>query len=457
MISKVLVANRGEIAVRIIRACFDEGVVCVAALSAADLESLPAKLADEVVCIGPANAAFSYLSVERQIAAALLTRCDAIHPGYGFLSENPALAEECRNFGVEFIGPSADAIRRAGDKVEARRLARSIGVPVASGSDALSTSVEALSTAQELGFPLLLKAAGGGGGKGMRQVFRTAEVVDNFELASAEAKAAFGDSRIYLERYVENARHIEVQVLADKFGRVVHLGDRDCTLQRRFQKVLEEAPATIAPEHVRKELRNSAVAFVAELGYEGAATVEFLYDLDRQDYFFLEVNTRVQVEHPVTEAVTGIDIVRQQLRIASGEPLGFQQSDVKIVGHAVECRVNAESVYAEFTPSPGCITDWVTPVGDGIRVDTHCFSGYTVPANYDSLLAKLICYGNDRIDAIYRLQRALGHFRVKGVETTLPLHRWLVNTPQFLDNEFTTTWLQRSLSAQPISARHAEP
>lgn len=445
MISKVLVANRGEIAVRIIRACFDEGLASVAALSEADMESLPAQMADEVICIGPASATSSYLSVGSQISAAILSKCDAIHPGYGFLSEQPALAEEANKWGIAFVGPKAETIRRGGDKVTAREIARSIGIPVASGSDAITSLEDAETIAAQVGFPLLLKAAGGGGGKGMRQIHNLAELEAGFAQASREASAAFGDGRIYIERYVENARHIEVQILADRYGKVVHLGDRDCSCQRRFQKLVEEAPATVIPDSLRHELAEAAVSLLVELEYEGAGTVEFLYDLDSGAYFFLEVNTRVQVEHPVTEMVTGIDIVREQLRIAGGERLSFSQSDVKISGHAIECRINAESVSDDFAPSPGLIASWTPPSGNGVRVDTHCYSGYRVPPHYDSLLGKLICYADSRMDAISKLSRALSHFKVEGIATTIDLHRAIVTSTDFIGNEVTTLWIERVL------------
>ncbi|KJF18660.1 acetyl-CoA carboxylase biotin carboxylase subunit [Acidithrix ferrooxidans] len=452
MISKVLVANRGEIAVRIIRACFDEGLISVAALSEADLDSMPARLADEVICIGEPSANASYLSVGTQISAAILAKCDAIHPGYGFLSEQPALAEEANRWGITFVGPSADAIRRGGDKVAARELARSLGVAVASGSDAVSSVDEAENIAKELGYPLLLKAAGGGGGKGMRQIHNLDELRAGFEQASNEARAAFGDDRIYIERYVENARHIEVQIMADRFGKVVHLGDRDCSCQRRFQKLVEEAPATIISETVRRELAEAAISLLSALDYVGAGTVEFLYDLDRESYFFLEVNTRVQVEHPVTEMVTEIDIVREQLRVAGGAPLSFSQSDVKISGHAIECRVNAESALNGFTASPGLITSWTAPMGSGVRVDTHCYSGYRVSPYYDSMLGKLICHGNTRSEAITKLLRSLTHFEIEGVATTIDLHRSIISSREFGENQFTTVWLERAFLPRFLAA-----
>lgn len=452
MISKVLVANRGEIAVRIIRACFDEGLASVAALSEADLDSMPARLADEVICIGDASAASSYLSVGQQISAAILTKCDAIHPGYGFLSEQPALAEEASRWGISFVGPSADAIRRGGDKVAARELARSLGIAVASGSDSVSCVEEAERIATAIGYPLLLKAAGGGGGKGMRQIHTLDELKSGFAQASNEARAAFGDDRIYIERYVENARHVEVQVMADRYGKVVHMGDRDCSCQRRFQKLIEEAPARVISDQTRRELADAAVSLLSALHYVGAGTVEFLYDLDRESYFFLEVNTRVQVEHPVTEMVTGIDIVREQLRIAGGASLSFSQSDVKVSGHAIECRINAESASHGFSASPGVITSWVAPLGSGVRVDTHCYGGYRVSPYYDSMLGKLICHGNGRSDAISKLSRALSHFKVEGIATTIDLHRSVISSREFIANEISTLWLERSFLPRFLAA-----
>ncbi|NMH98619.1 acetyl-CoA carboxylase biotin carboxylase subunit [Pseudonocardia acidicola] len=442
MLERVLVANRGEIAMRVIRACFDEGVTSVLATSEADADSLPARAADVVVGIGPANASASYLNVGAVISAALLTGCDAIHPGYGFLSERPELVELCDRYGITFVGPSASAIRRGGDKIAARELARSLGIPVGAGSGSVSTVAEAEVVATEVGYPVLLKAAAGGGGRGMRRVDSPAELADAVQAAGSEAEAAFGDGRLYVEHYVAHARHVEVQVLADRFGTTVHLGDRDCSFQRRYQKLVEEAPASAVPAELRRRIGEAAVALMSALDYVGAGTVEFLVDVEQNIFSFLEVNTRVQVEHPVTEMVTGIDIVREQLRIAAGEPLSFTQDDVHITGHAFEFRINAESPTRGFAPSPGTLQVWNPPAGAGVRVDSHCFPGYRIPPNYDSLLAKLICRGATRDDALALAARALDAFDVAGIETTLPLHRALVRHPEVRGHRVTTRWIE---------------
>ena len=442
---RVLVANRGEIAVRIVRACRDEGIEPILAVSEADRDSLAARLAADVVHIGPPSPAQSYLRVEQVVAAALLAGCDAVHPGYGFLSERAALAEACEAHGVVFVGPTADTIRRGGDKVEARRIARAAGVPTGAGSDAVSGADAALAIADEVGYPVLLKAAAGGGGRGMVRVDDAADLRARFATASNEAMSAFGDGRMYVERFVTNARHVEVQLLGDAHGAIVHLGDRDCSAQRRFQKLVEEAPAAVLDDDLRERVAVAAVALGRELGYRGAGTVEFLVDLDRRDVSFLEINTRVQVEHPVTEVVTGIDIVRAQLRIAAGEPLGFGQDDVRVRGHAIECRINAESVDRGFLPSPGTITRWEPPSGAHVRVDTHAFAGYAIPPYYDSLLAKLVVGGRDRADAIDRTLVALDELVVEGVDTTRDLHRRVLGHPDFRADRINTRWLETTL------------
>ena len=449
---RVLVANRGEIAVRIVRACRDEGVEVVVAVSDADQDSLAARLADGIVHIGPASPTQSYLRVGQIVCAALLARCDAVHPGYGFLSEQPALAEACVANGLVFVGPGGDVIRRGGDKVAARAAARRAGVPVGAGSDTVETVHAAIEIGVDIGFPLLLKAAAGGGGRGMVRVDDPAELASRFAVASNEALSAFGDGRLYVERFVENARHVEVQLLADSYGSIVHLGDRDCSLQRRYQKVLEEAPATALPAALHHRLAEAAVALGRELDYVGAGTVEFLVDLDRDEFVFLEVNTRVQVEHPVTEMVTGVDIVREQLRIAAGMALSFTQDDVVITGHSIECRINAESVASGFIPSPGRVVRWSPPEGPGIRLDTHVFAGYDVSPHYDSLLAKLIVGGTDRDEAIRNLRAALAAFEVDGIDTTIELHQRIVDHPDFQADTVNTKWLERVLLAEPGSA-----
>jgi acetyl-CoA carboxylase biotin carboxylase subunit len=397
------------------------------------------------VHIGPSSAAQSYLRVGQIVCAALLARCDAVHPGYGFLSEQPALAEACAANDLVFVGPSADVIRRGGDKVAARAAARRAGVPVGAGSDTVDTVDAAVAIADSIGFPVLLKAAAGGGGRGMVRVDDPGELAVRFAVASNEARSAFGDGRLYVERFVENARHVEVQLLADTHGNIVHLGDRDCSLQRRYQKVLEEAPAAALPVELRARLAAAAVALGRELDYVGAGTVEFLVDLDRHDFVFLEVNTRIQVEHPVTEMVTGIDIVREQLRIAGGSSLSFTQDDVVMTGHSIECRINAESVRSGFLPTPGRVMRWRPPEGPGIRLDTHVFTGYDVPPYYDSLLAKLIVGGTDRDDAIHKLAEALTSFAVEGIDTTIELHQQIVQHPDFRADNINTKWLENVL------------
>lgn len=441
---KVLVANRGEIAVRIIRACREEGVRTVAVASEADMDSLAVREADEVVGIGAASAASSYLNVGAIVCAALLADCDAVHPGYGFLSEQPELVEACDRFGLTFVGPTADTIRAAGDKLQARQLARELGVPLAAGSDAVSDSEGVAALVADLGLPVLLKAAAGGGGRGMRLVRELSELTESVERARAEALAAFGDDRLFVERFVEQARHVEVQILGDAHGTVVHLGDRDCSYQRRYQKVVEEAPAAAIPGEVRGALWDAARDLMRALGYVGAGTVEFLVDVRRGTFAFLEINTRVQVEHPITEMVTGIDIVREQLRIAAGAPLSFAQDDVVLSGHAIEFRVNAESPRHDFLPTPGTIQSWNEPAGPGVRVDTHCFPGYSVPAHYDSLLAKLIVWAEDRPTALERAQAALADFGVSGIETTLGLHRALLEHRDVRENQVSTRWLEET-------------
>jgi acetyl-CoA carboxylase, biotin carboxylase subunit len=443
VLSKVLVANRGEIALRVIRACFDEGLRSVLTVSEADRDSLPTWAADEVVVIGPASASRSYLSVGSVISAALLTGCDGLHPGYGFLSERPELADACIRHGVRFVGPSPETIRRGGDKIAARELARSLGIPIGAGSGSVATAAAAAEAAEDVGYPVLLKAAAGGGGRGMSHVHSADELAGAVERASAEARAAFGDGRLYVEHYVADARHVEVQVLADACGNVVHLGDRDCSYQRRYQKLVEEAPATAVPESLRHRISDAAVRLMRALDYVGAGTVEFLVDEQAGTFSFLEVNTRVQVEHPVTEMVTGIDIVREQLRIAAGERLSFTQQDVHLTGHAIEFRVNAEDPLAGFTPSPGRIRTWMPPSGSGVRTDTHCYPSYLVPTNYDSLLAKLVCHGADRGTALALAARALDAFRVDGVATTLPMHRSLVRHADVLGHRVTTQWVEQ--------------
>jgi acetyl-CoA carboxylase biotin carboxylase subunit len=451
----ILVANRGEIAVRVIRACFDEGIESVLAVSAADVDSLAAKMADRVTIIGPAAASESYLSVERIVGAALNAKCDALHPGYGFLSERPTLVDACEENGITFIGPSAEIMRRSGDKLAARTVADSLGIPTGAGSQGLKNLEHALACVESLnGYPLLLKASAGGGGRGMTIVRAAEDLIAGYSRSSAEAEKAFGDGTLYLEPYIEKARHIEVQILADKHGNVCHLGERDCSAQRRYQKIIEEAPSVGLPDSLVNALRTAAVSLCKELKYFGAATVEFLVDVKRETFVFLEINARVQVEHPVTEEVTGIDIVREQIRIARGEPLSFKQSQIKITGHAIECRINAEDVSVDFRPTPGQITEWVVPSGAGIRVDTCAFPGAVIPPYYDSLIAKVITHSENRESAIELMSRALNKLHVVGISTTADLHIDIMNHEYFKSTPITTKWLEESFLPDRSSHAH---
>jgi acetyl-CoA carboxylase biotin carboxylase subunit len=442
-LKRVLVANRGEIAVRIVRACFDERIESVVTISEADRGSLAARAADRAVVIGPAAASESYLSVERVVTAALTTGCDAIHPGYGFLSERPELAEACEQHGLVFIGPPPEVMRRSGDKLSARAVAGHLGIPTSTGSPSLADLDQALAYAAATdAFPYVLKASAGGGGRGMTVVRDLDELRRGFETSRQEALAAFGDGTVYLERYVEKARHVEVQVLADRFGHVLHLGERDCSVQRRHQKLIEEAPAAGLDDALIAGIRAAAVALASDVGYVGAGTVEFLVDVGRGAFTFLEVNARVQVEHPVTEMVTGIDIVRWQLRVADGQPLTFTQKDVVVEGHSIECRLNAEDPDAGFAPSPGRLTEWVAPAADGVRVDTYAHVGAEVAPYYDSMIAKLIVHAPDRPAALDLMRRALARTRVAGVATTVPVHQAIVGHPDFTRAPVTTRWLE---------------
>jgi acetyl-CoA carboxylase biotin carboxylase subunit len=448
-VTRVLVANRGEIAVRVIRACQKLKIETVAAVSDADRDSMAARMANRAVCIGPARSTDSYLKVENLIAAALGTGCDALHPGYGFLSERAALAQACADNKITFVGPSAENITRMGDKLEARKIARGAGVPLVPGSDEARTPHEAARLAEEIGYPLLLKASAGGGGRGIKLVWNPGEIEHTFRVAAAEARAAFGNDTLYMERYVGNARHIEVQILGDRHGNVIHVGERDCSLQRRHQKIVEEAPAYALRPEVRANICRAAAALARSIGYQSAGTIEFIYDNDTSDYYFLEMNTRIQVEHPVTEMITGVDLVAQQLMIAQGEPLPFQQSDIRFSGHAVECRITAESPQHDFRPCPGRITAWEPPAGDGIRLDTHCYPGYLVPPFYDSLLAKLIVHGADRAGAVQQTSRALASFHVAGIDTLIPFLQTVVDDPEYRAGRVNTRWLEKKLEDYP--------
>jgi acetyl-CoA carboxylase biotin carboxylase subunit len=456
-LSRVLIANRGEIAVRIIRACQALRIETVLAVSDADRDSLPARLATDTVCIGPAESSRSYLNVDALLAAAKGTGADALHPGYGFLSESPELAQACADEGIVFVGPKPEHIRQMGNKIQARVLARDNGLPVLPGSEKVHSFDDAAAAGRRVGLPLMMKAAAGGGGRGMKVVTQLADFERLFASASAEARAAFGDDSLYVERYIANARHIEVQVLGDKFGNVIHLGERDCSLQRRHQKLLEEAPAPAIPDGLREEIRQAAVTLARNLAYENAGTVEFIVDQDSGRFFFLEMNTRIQVEHPVTEMITGIDLVQEQFRVARGEALRFSQSDVCFRGHAIECRINAELPQAGFRPSPGRITSWLPPEGPNVRVDTHCHAGYSVPVFYDSLLAKLVVYGTDRTEATDRMLRALELFTVSGIDTTIPFLHCLVSQSRFSTGKVSTRLVEdfvTTLAGSPLPTFH---
>lgn len=440
-IKKILIANRGEIANRIIWTCKEMGIKTVAVHSEADREALHVRYADEALCIGPASSAESYLNIPAIISAAEITNVDAIHPGYGFLAESATFAKICGDCNIKFIGPNPDVIGMMGDKVEARRTMTAAGVPILPGSpDPIESAEEAKKLALEIGFPLIIKAAAGGGGRGMRIVRSEAELASNLELAQTEALNAFKNGSVYIERYIERPRHIEIQVLADEHGNVIHLGERECTIQRRHQKLLEEAPSPAISKELREQMGAVAVKACQEIGYSSAGTFEFLLDEDDQ-FYFMEMNTRIQVEHPVTEMVTLADIVRNQVRIATGEVVGYTQDEVQIVGHSIECRINAEDP-VKFTPSPGRITAFNIPGGPGVRVDTAVYPGYMVPPYYDSMIAKLIVHARTRELAIARMQRALDMMVVEGIKTTIPLHQRIMADENFRKGNFSTKFME---------------
>jgi len=450
-IQRIFVANRGEIAVRILRTCRTLGIETVLGVSEADRESLGARMADRVLCLGPAQPAQSYLRVDTVVQAALGSECDAIHPGYGFLSEHADLARLCEAEGVIFIGPTADQIEAVGDKLRARVAAEAAGVPVIPGGSAGSPE-DACLLADTIGMPLLVKAAGGGGGRGMKLVEHAADLAATMDMASAEAEAAFGDARVYLERYVRSGRHIEVQLLGDGEGRVIHLGERDCSVQRRYQKLVEETPAPHLPPATRAAMHEAAVRFAARLSYRGAGTVEFLYDVPRDAFYFLEMNARIQVEHPVTEKVTGIDLVAEQIAIADGRGLGVSQADVMCDGAAIECRINAEDPDRDFAPSPGTVSEAHWPQGEGIRVDTHVVDGARIPPFYDSMIAKVIAHGADRAAALARLRTALTEVRIAGVTTNLAFQQAVLADPDFAARGVDTGFLARFLDRAKAAA-----
>ncbi len=443
MFKRILVANRGEIALRIIRACREMGISSVAVYSEADRDSLPVRAADRAVCIGPPPPAESYLNMKNIVSAAIISGADAVHPGYGFLAENPFFARMVEEHGLVFIGPSPETIEKMGDKAAARKAAAGAGVPVVPGSPGtLEDEEEALKAAAEIGYPVIVKASAGGGGRGMRVARGHRDLVRAIRTARSEAKAAFGSDLVYLEKYVESPRHVEFQILADRAGNVIHLGERDCSIQRRNQKVIEEAPSTAVCEALRREMGRAAVEAARSAGYHGAGTVEFLLDPEG-NFYFIEMNTRIQVEHPVTEMVTGVDLVKEQIRIAAGESLGLTQGDVSINGWSIECRLNAEDPARNFAPCPGRISGYVPPGGPGVRVDSAAYGGWVVPRYYDSMLGKLITWGRDRDEAVSRMARALDEFVIDGVATTIPFHREVLKNQFFLRGEVDTGFVEK--------------
>ena len=447
MFKKVLIANRGEIALRIIRACKELGIATVAIYSQADSESLHVSLADEAYCIGPAQSAKSYLHIPAIISVALTSGADAIHPGYGFMAERADFVDICDEHHIKFIGPSSKAMRAMGDKASARATMIASGVPVTPGTGLVETVDEVREFAHKVGFPVIIKATAGGGGKGMRIVRSDDELEDAFNLCRNEAKNAFGNPEVYCEKYLENPRHIEVQILADSFGNVVHLGERDCSIQRRHQKLLEEAPSPAISEDIRKAMGQAAVNAAKAINYEGAGTIEFLLDETdpkNKKWYFMEMNTRVQVEHCVSEMISGVDIVKEQVRVAAGQRLSVKQEDICLRGHAIECRINAEDPDRDFMPFAGKIEGYIAPGGFGVRVDSHVYTGYKIPPYYDSMVGKLICWGKDREEARHRMLRALNEYVITGIKTTIPFHREILNDDVFISGNFNTSFLEKS-------------
>ena len=442
MFHKILIANRGEIAVRIIRACKELGIKTVAIHSDVDSEALHVSLADESICIGPAASANSYLNMKAIISAAQVADADAIHPGYGFLSENAEFAEICEQCGITFIGPTAENMRRMGDKISARQTVTDAGVPILPGTnESIETTEEAQRIAEDIGYPVIIKASAGGGGRGMKIVHSPASLPNALATARAEAQAGFGKADVYIEKFCENPRHVEIQILGDKHGNVIHLGERDCSIQRRHQKLIEEAPCPVLSEELREKMGASAVAAAKAVGYSSAGTVEYLLDKDGS-FYFMEMNTRVQVEHPVTEMVTGVDIIKEQINSAAGVPLRYQQADIKITGHAIECRINAEDP-EKFTPCPGKITGYHTPGGMGVRVESALYHEYTVLPHYDSMIGKLIVHAETREEAINRMACALDEYIIQGIKTTIPFHQKMMANKDFIDGNFDTNFLER--------------
>lgn len=443
MIKKILIANRGEIAVRVIRACKELEIATVAVHSTADNESMHVRLADESICIGSQKAQDSYLNIPSLISAIEITGADAVHPGYGFLSENYKFAEILEQHKVKFIGPSSELIRKMGDKIEAKKIAKSLGLPIVSGSETGIKDIgEAIKISKQIGFPILIKAAGGGGGKGMRIVHSEDKLEENIKIAQTEAKKFFNNEEVFIEKFFENPRHIEVQILSNGKDNTVHLGERDCSVQRRYQKIIEESPCPVISDEQRKYLLDVSVNAISKLGYEGAGTLEFIYDKGK--FYFLEMNTRLQVEHPVTEEVTGIDLVKRQIEIASTGKLSLQQKDITFFGHAIECRINAEDPSKDFLPSAGTIKTYNQPSGPGTRVDSCVFQGCKIPPYYDSLVAKLICHGKDRTSAISRLKRSLDEFVIEGVSSTIDLHKKILRNEDFINSKYDVNWLSKT-------------
>jgi acetyl-CoA carboxylase biotin carboxylase subunit len=450
-IGKLLIANRGEIALRILRSCRELGIPTVAIHSTVDRNALHVQLADEAVCVGEAPSGRSYLNIPNILAAATSRGADAIHPGYGFLAENANFAEICNDHGLTFVGPSPEAIRSMGDKSTAKATMQSVGVPTIPGSEGLlANPAEAATLAAAMGYPVMIKATAGGGGRGMRLVPSADQIESLFKAAQGEAEAAFGNPGLYMEKFIDRPRHVEVQVLADRHGNVVHLGERDCSIQRRHQKLLEEAPSPGLDPALRERMGDAAVKAARQIGYEGAGTVEFLVDRSG-GFYFMEMNTRIQVEHPVTEMVTGIDLIAEQLRIAGGEPISVRQDEIRLTGHAIECRINAEDPAHNFRPAPGKITGWLPPGGPGVRIDSHVYTGYEIPPYYDSLIGKLIVWGVDRDAALRRLRRALSECAVTGIPTTISFHLALLDRPEFQRGEVYTKFVEQEMLAQPES------
>ena len=443
MFNKILIANRGEIALRIIRACTEMGIKTVIAYSQADEDSLPVRLADQAVCIGSAPSSASYLLIERIISVGEICDVDAIHPGYGFLSENAHFAEVCKSCNITFIGPGAEQMRAMGDKSNARETMRKAGVPVTPGSHGvINTEEEALKEAHALKYPVIVKASAGGGGRGMRIAHNDPSLIQGFHAAKTEAERAFGDGEVYIEKYIENPRHIEVQILADSYGNVLHLGERDCSLQRRHQKLIEESPSPALSASLRKKMGEAAVKAAKAAKYVSAGTIEFLLGPNDQ-FYFMEMNTRVQVEHPVTEMITGVDIIKEQIRIAAGEKLSLTQKNVEFRGHAIECRINAENPYNNFSPCPGRIEFYNAPGGPGVRVDSHAYNGYRIPPHYDSMIGKLIVHGDTRAEAIAKCRRALSEYFIEGVKTTIPFEQFIIDTREFIEGHYDTGFIER--------------